>query len=333
VIAYSKKGNVIDGKGDKSDSSLFFIRDDLQKSPSLIIIDGKETDADIFNNLDPKNIHSFSVLKSDSIIKLYGEKGKNGVVIVETKGKTGSDASQFFIRGITSSDDLKKTSTLIIIDGKETDADILNNLDPENIHSFSILKDKTAIKLYGEKGKNGVIIIETKGNENKSDSLRNPSVRNSTKDIIIIDGKEADMDIAIQKIVALKTTMEKIAVQKKDSVTKLYPTKIFTYTACDNDTLTRQYIETKENSSENLSEKDSPLILVNEKGNIIFETHFEEALIIIDGKEAGIDNIRNLDPVKIHSYSILKDDAAIKQYGEKGKNGVIVIETKDVENK
>jgi TonB-dependent SusC/RagA subfamily outer membrane receptor len=51
---------------------------------------------------------------------------------------------------------------LVIIDGKESNRDELSKLSPNKIHSFTIIKDDTATKTYGEKGKNGVIIIETK---------------------------------------------------------------------------------------------------------------------------------------------------------------------------
>ena len=52
---------------------------------------------------------------------------------------------------------------LIIIDGKET-KDKIEDLDPDDIKSMSVLKDDSAIKKYGEKGKNGVIEITTKKN-------------------------------------------------------------------------------------------------------------------------------------------------------------------------
>ena len=45
---------------------------------------------------------------------------------------------------------------------KEATADDINALDPSMIESISVLKDDNAIKLYGEKGRNGVIIIKTK---------------------------------------------------------------------------------------------------------------------------------------------------------------------------
>jgi len=49
---------------------------------------------------------------------------------------------------------------LIIIDGKE--AKSLKNIASDDINSITILKDQSAKKLYGDKGKNGVIVIKTK---------------------------------------------------------------------------------------------------------------------------------------------------------------------------
>lgn len=38
----------------------------------------------------------------------------------------------------------------------------LNNIDPEEIESFSVLKDAAASAVYGVRGANGVILINTK---------------------------------------------------------------------------------------------------------------------------------------------------------------------------
>ena len=52
---------------------------------------------------------------------------------------------------------------LYIIDGKEmVNGDSLNIIDPHNIESVSIVKDKSAIEIYGKKAENGVIIITMK---------------------------------------------------------------------------------------------------------------------------------------------------------------------------
>jgi TonB-dependent SusC/RagA subfamily outer membrane receptor len=52
------------------------------------------------------------------------------------------------------------SNTLFIIDGKEVKG--LKNIRSDDIESISILKDESARKLYGDKGKNGVIVIKTK---------------------------------------------------------------------------------------------------------------------------------------------------------------------------
>ncbi len=59
---------------------------------------------------------------------------------------------------------VKKTSPLIILDGKELPwrADINTIIDPNLIESINVLKGSSAVESYGEKGNNGVIIIKTK---------------------------------------------------------------------------------------------------------------------------------------------------------------------------
>ena len=48
---------------------------------------------------------------------------------------------------------------LVLVDGIERE---LNNIDPEEIESFSVLKDAAASAVYGVRGANGVILINTK---------------------------------------------------------------------------------------------------------------------------------------------------------------------------
>ena len=59
--------------------------------------------------------------------------------------------------------DALKGEPLFFVDGKEVES--LNDINPDDIESISVLKDKSAIELYGEKGKNGVIIITMKTNK------------------------------------------------------------------------------------------------------------------------------------------------------------------------
>jgi len=57
-------------------------------------------------------------------------------------------------------------NALYIVDGKETPSSEVYKINPNNIASTTILKDTTATEIYGEKGKNGVVLITLKkGNE------------------------------------------------------------------------------------------------------------------------------------------------------------------------
>lgn len=80
-----------------------------------------------------------------------------GVIAVQPSGEPGYDNSNFWIRGIASFSG--NTSPLVLVDGVERN---LNDLDPAEIESFSVLKDASASAMYGVRGANGVIIINTK---------------------------------------------------------------------------------------------------------------------------------------------------------------------------
>ncbi|MGM9739757.1 MAG: SusC/RagA family TonB-linked outer membrane protein, partial [Candidatus Cryptobacteroides sp.] len=80
-----------------------------------------------------------------------------GVIAVQRSGQPGFDNSDFWIRGISTFG--TNSHPLVIVDGVERD---LNNIAAEEIESFSVLKDATATAVYGVRGANGVIIIQTK---------------------------------------------------------------------------------------------------------------------------------------------------------------------------
>lgn len=81
-----------------------------------------------------------------------------GLIGVQRSGEPGEDVSEFWIRGISTFG--AKQGALILIDGIERES--INEVAPEDIESFSILKDATATAVYGARGANGVVIINTK---------------------------------------------------------------------------------------------------------------------------------------------------------------------------
>ncbi len=84
----------------------------------------------------------------------------SGVISYQRSGEPGQDNAQFFVRGVTTMG--FKKDPLILIDGMELNATDLARLQPDDINSFSIMKDAAATALYGARGANGVIYVTTK---------------------------------------------------------------------------------------------------------------------------------------------------------------------------
>jgi len=84
-----------------------------------------------------------------------------GLIAYQRSGEPGNDNASFFIRGVGSFGAGKK-DPLILIDGMESDATALARLQPDDIAGFSVLKDAAASSLYGARGANGVVLVNTK---------------------------------------------------------------------------------------------------------------------------------------------------------------------------
>ncbi len=87
----------------------------------------------------------------------------SGVVSYQTSGEPGADNAQFFVRGVASFNN--QNGPLILIDGVELTVDDLARLQPDDIESFSVLKDPTTTAIYGARGANGIILVTTKTGE------------------------------------------------------------------------------------------------------------------------------------------------------------------------
>ena len=81
----------------------------------------------------------------------------SGVIAVQRSGNPWFNNSDFWIRGISSF--AGSTNPLVLVDGIERS---LHDIDPEEIEAFSVLKDAAASAVYGVRGANGVIMINTK---------------------------------------------------------------------------------------------------------------------------------------------------------------------------
>jgi len=70
---------------------------------------------------------------------------------------------EIIIRGIKSIN--RSNAALIVVDGVPSSSSILGSIPPSQIRSINILKDSSAA-IYGSRGANGVVLIETKKGNN-----------------------------------------------------------------------------------------------------------------------------------------------------------------------
>ncbi len=81
-----------------------------------------------------------------------------GVSAIQGSGRPGNDQAEIRIRGIGTFSSAGK-DPLVLIDGL---AASINDIDPNNIKSISVLKDAASAAIYGTRAANGVILIESK---------------------------------------------------------------------------------------------------------------------------------------------------------------------------
>lgn len=81
-----------------------------------------------------------------------------GVIAMQTSGQPGKNRSEFWIRGISTFG--AGASAYILVDGFERES--IDDLNIEDIETFTVLKDASATAIYGSKGANGVVLITTK---------------------------------------------------------------------------------------------------------------------------------------------------------------------------
>jgi len=117
---------------------------------------GTQTKANLtgaVSSVSVKEVEGRALTSADQILQ-----GKlSGVTIVQNSGRPGDDNSEIRIRGVSSIDN--NNDPLVIINGVQGN---INDVNPNDIESMSVLKDAASAAIYGSRASAGVIIIETK---------------------------------------------------------------------------------------------------------------------------------------------------------------------------
>ena len=123
-----------------------------------IVAFGKQRKESVIGSISTVDVKTLKVPSSNLTTALAGNVA--GVIAYQRSGEPGQDNADFFVRGITTFG--ANTHPLILIDNIELTSTDLARLQPDDIESFSIMKDATATALYGARGANGVIFVTTK---------------------------------------------------------------------------------------------------------------------------------------------------------------------------
>ena len=182
---------VVVGYGKMADDPLKISTDKASGGNPIFILNGEEISKKEVDALEKDKIESVSVLKDRLAIEKYGDRAKDGVIEIITNSSvqtskketvnplmtllgenvlndtnafttTGDGSLEIKSSKTVSLDNLKFTTSdkdvLFILDGKEFHGE----MEAENIESVMVYKGEDAINKYGDKAKNGAVVMYTK---------------------------------------------------------------------------------------------------------------------------------------------------------------------------
>lgn len=210
----------VDNKGDRitltADSIIIKLPKDqsVGKQP-LYIIDGKIIkEGNALNEIAPEQIKSITVLKDATAIAQYGKDGVNGVIEIKTKdeaeivSKNNESPKEVVVIGYKAerkiTDSVRSIlltekplkSPLYVVDGVKLAKNEVQEIPVARIISVNVLKGDKATELYGVKGKDGVVLINTK----KNVSMEEVVVTDNVKELKT-PGKKTVIEVPIKEIV------------------------------------------------------------------------------------------------------------------------------------
>ncbi|MDT3405517.1 TonB-dependent receptor plug domain-containing protein [Mucilaginibacter terrae] len=240
-------------------------------------------------------------------------------------------------------------SVLYVVDGVPLKGiNPLSRINPNEIESVDIFKDSTGVKLYGEAGRKGLIIVSLKNTDSEAKRQLNQKLidlgtTNKNKAFVnevIIRGRPdtnlkptgyytpagSDTKVPVygneSTILALAGSAHKSSpavsklVKERDSLDRAIQAKIHDEVA------TAREKGVKEVTVIGYGTKSTGLKIIGT------QLAGKEPLWVVDGKSQLLSPINDINPNTIESITVLKDASAVALYGQQAANGVIVITTK-----
>lgn len=155
MIGYITQKIVI---GDRKSLDISLLPDKNALEEVAVVAFGTQKRTDLVGAVTSIKVSDLKIPSSNLTTALAGRAA--GLIGFQRSGEPGQDNADFFIRGVTTFG--YKNSPLILIDGVELTTTDLARLQPDDIASFSIMKDATSTAVYGARGANGIILVTTK---------------------------------------------------------------------------------------------------------------------------------------------------------------------------
>jgi TonB-dependent SusC/RagA subfamily outer membrane receptor len=228
-------------------------------------------------------VQGYKISPEDTLIASKGNNKSSVVIKMDAAGGAGNAHKPLFI-----------------LDGEVISESVMSVIDPSKIESINILKDASAIAVFGEKGKGGVVQITTK----KGGGVDAPATGR-----IVVRGMQLDNS----------RTLDERAVIISDTVQSSGKTILLK----SNNLKDGEFMAKNFDGAGNVSEKVK-VVIEEVKGG----SKTSPSLIFVDGEKKTKKEMDALSPDQIKSVEILKGEAAIKAYGPDAKDGVIKITTK-----
>ncbi|MFN6388721.1 MAG: TonB-dependent receptor plug domain-containing protein, partial [Bacteroidota bacterium] len=222
-------------------------------------------------------VQGYKISPEDTLIASKGNNKSSVVIKLDAAGGVGNAQKPLFI-----------------LDGEVISESVMSVIDPSKIESINILKEASAVAVFGEKGKGGVVQITTK----KGAGVEAPATGR-----IVVRGLPLDNS----KVIISDTVQS----SGKTILLKSNNLKDLEFMAKNFDGDGNVVVETKGNGK---------------KSGITFSgspSGSTPGLILVDGEKKTKKELDALSPDQIKSVEVLKGESAIKEYGAEAKDGVI----------
>lgn len=322
IVGEGRKELVVRGK-----PSLFrnLQLSDSSKRP-IVILDGQRMPADFDASLiDAERIDKVSVVNGEHA-KPYGLDGKEAALVITSKQKKEPNV-QMKIRGLSTEPD----KIFLKVDDVVMPYANASELNPNQIHSMQVLKNPEKLKELGAEGKEAAILIETKEYAKKMGRPDKPIAVTSGKGnfnigralpdnvLYILNGKEVNK----AEFEALKKTdINSIDVLKGEQAVSAFGARA-------SEGVIRITTKTEEDRKIGNINREFHSVSVRGRKGKPWDDYPKGTYFIVDGKPSSLKKVKELSRDDIKQIDELGGNRAVTYYGDKAKDGAVVISTKD----